>query len=84
MWTILPFRPTCLGREQYLHQRQDNMHKKSKKRIHVLRDKLAKFRPQIAGAKQQNDDPEELQALMSQRGRLEVDFSSPASQEPKD
>jgi predicted nucleic acid-binding Zn-ribbon protein len=36
------------------------MDKKAKKRIEVLRKKISDLQPRIAGAKKQNDDPEEL------------------------
>ena len=36
------------------------MDKKAKKRVQVLRQKLAKLQQQLSGAKQQMDDPEEV------------------------
>jgi len=36
------------------------MDKKAKKRIQVLRPKIAKLQQQLTGAKQQMDDPEEV------------------------
>ena len=36
------------------------MDKKAKKRYQVLRQKLATLQPQLSGAKQQQDDPEEI------------------------
>ena len=36
------------------------MDKKAKKRVQVLRQKLAKLQQQLTGAKQQMDDPEEV------------------------
>ena len=39
------------------------MDKKAKKRIEVLRKKIAELQPRLAGARKQNDDPEELRTL---------------------
>ncbi|MGD9646822.1 MAG: hypothetical protein AB7U73_13995 [Pirellulales bacterium] len=39
------------------------MDKKAKKRIDVLQQKLQKLRQQLAGARKQNDDPDELALL---------------------
>ena len=39
------------------------MDKKAKKRIQVLRQKLAKLQQQLTGAKQQADDPEDIPRL---------------------
>ena len=39
------------------------MDKKAKKRIEVLRKKISELQPRIAGARKQNDDPDELRAL---------------------
>ena len=46
-----------------------NMDKKAKKRIDVLQPKLQKLRMQLAGAKKQMDDPDEVR-------RLEAELSS--------
>ncbi len=37
--------------------------KKAKKKIDVLRDRITKLRQQLAGAKKQLDDPEEVERL---------------------
>lgn len=39
------------------------MDKKAKKRTEVLRQRLAKLRPMLAGARQQMDDPDEVVKL---------------------
>ena len=39
------------------------MDKKTKKRLDVLRQRAQKLQQQISGAKQQNDEPEQLQKL---------------------
>ena len=39
------------------------MDKKAKKRLQVLRQKLAKLQQQLSGAKQQSDDPEDIPRL---------------------
>lgn len=45
------------------------MDKKAKKKTDVLRDRLTKLRQQLAGAKKQLDDPDEVR-------RLERDIAS--------
>jgi predicted nucleic acid-binding Zn-ribbon protein len=42
------------------------MDKKAKKRIDLLRKKLADLQPRLAGAKKQMDDPEEVRQLEAQ------------------
>lgn len=42
------------------------MDKKAKKRIQTLNQRLQKLRMQLAGAKQQMDDPDELKVLEQQ------------------
>ena len=39
------------------------MDKKAKKRIEVLRKKITQMQQQLAGARQQMDDPQEVQQL---------------------
>ena len=39
------------------------MDKKAKKKIDVLHDRITKLRQQLAGAKKQLDDPEEVERL---------------------
>jgi archaellum component FlaC len=39
--------------------------KKAKKKIDVLHDRITKLRQQLAGAKKQLDDPEEVERLES-------------------
>lgn len=39
------------------------MDKKTKKKIDVLRKRLQKLKQQVAGAKQQNDEPDEIKRL---------------------
>ena len=39
------------------------MDKKAKKRVQVLRGKIAKLQQQLSGAKQQADDPEDIPRL---------------------
>ena len=39
------------------------MDKKAKKKVDVLRDRLTKLRQQLAGAKKQMDDPDEVQRI---------------------
>ncbi len=48
------------------------MDKKAKKKIEVLRQRLAKMRQQLSGAKQQNDEPGEVD-------RLEADIAAALS-----
>jgi cell division septum initiation protein DivIVA len=39
------------------------MDKKAKKKIEVLRDRLTKLKQQLAGAKKQMDDPDEVSRI---------------------
>ena len=43
-----------------------SMDKKAKKRIEVLRKKITQLQQQLAGAKQQMDDPEEVRQYEAQ------------------
>ena len=52
------------------------MDKKSKKRIDVLRSNLQRLRQQLSGAKQQQDDLEESQALLKQIASVEAELQS--------
>ena len=52
------------------------MDKKSKKRIDVLRAHLQRLRQQHSGARQQNDDPEELKTLTQQIASVEAELKS--------
>ncbi|MEX2141170.1 MAG: hypothetical protein WD894_18035 [Pirellulales bacterium] len=47
------------------------MDKKAKKRIEVLQPKLQKLRMQLAGAKKQMDDPEEVRKLAEEIAAIE-------------
>jgi hypothetical protein len=47
------------------------MDKKAKKRIEVLQPKLQKLRMQLAGAKKQMDDPEEVRKLAEEIATIE-------------
>ncbi len=47
------------------------MDTKAKKRLEVINKKLQQLRPRLAGAKKQNDDPEELRALEKEVQMLE-------------
>ena len=51
------------------------MDKKAKKKIEVLRQRIQKLQPQLAGAKSQMDDPDEVQRLEDQiaTARAEVE-----------
>lgn len=42
------------------------MDKRAKKRIQALRDKIAKLRQRVAGAKAQEDEPGELKGLLKE------------------
>jgi hypothetical protein len=47
------------------------MDKKAKKRLEVLQPKLQKLRMQLAGAKKQMDDPQEVRKLESEIAAIE-------------
>jgi len=51
------------------------MDKKAKKRIDVLRDRLHKLQQQLAGAKKQMDDPEEVKRLEQEIGKAEAELN---------
>lgn len=51
------------------------MDKKIKKKTHVLQQRIQSLRQQIAGAKQQMDDPDELKALERQLAIAEAELS---------
>jgi predicted nucleic acid-binding Zn-ribbon protein len=51
------------------------MDKKIKKRIEVLRPKIQKLHQQIAGARKQMDDPEELQRLEKELATAEAELA---------
>lgn len=50
------------------------MDKKAKKRIEVLKEKLARLRQQIAGAKKQLDDPDELKKLEKEAAAITAEL----------
>ncbi len=52
------------------------MDKKAKKKIDVLRERLQKLKLQLAGARKQNDDPDELRALERQVGETQRELES--------
>ncbi|MBX3425053.1 MAG: hypothetical protein KF688_05180 [Pirellulales bacterium] len=52
------------------------MDKKAKKRIEVLRKKLASLQQQLAGAKQQPDDPGEPARLQKEIDALHAEMES--------
>ena len=49
------------------------MDKKAKKKTAVLRERLHKLRQQLAGARQQLDDPEEVRRLEQQIAAAEAE-----------
>ena len=51
------------------------MDKKAKKKIQTLNQRLQKLRQQLAGSKQQMDDPDELQSLEQQITDAEVELA---------
>jgi len=51
------------------------MDKKTKKKIDVLRQRLTKLRPLLAGAKQQPDDPDEIVRLEQQIAAIEAEIT---------
>jgi len=48
------------------------MDKRTKKKIHTLNQRLQKLRQQLAGAKQQADDPAELESLKKEVAEVEA------------
>lgn len=51
------------------------MDKKAKKRWDVLTQKLQKLRQQVAGARKQNDDPQELAQLEKEVAAAEAELA---------
>ncbi len=51
------------------------MDKKAKKKIQTLNHRIQKLRQQLAGAKQQVDDPAELEALQKQIADAEAEVA---------
>jgi hypothetical protein len=51
------------------------MDKKAKKRIDVLHTRLANLRQQLAGARKQMDDPEEVKNLEKQVAAAEAELA---------
>lgn len=49
------------------------MDTKAKKRIDVINKKLQALRPRLSGAKQQADDPSEIEALQKEIASLEAE-----------
>jgi len=50
------------------------MDKKSKKKTHVLQQRIQSLRQQLAGARKQMDDPNELQSLERQLAAAESEL----------
>ncbi len=50
------------------------LNKKQKKQIDVLRQKIQKLRLQLSGAKQQMDDPQEVERLQEQINTHEAEI----------
>jgi cob(I)alamin adenosyltransferase len=46
---------------------------KAKKRLEVIRQKLLLLKPRLAGAKKQNDEPEEVRKLEQEISQLEAE-----------
>ena len=51
------------------------MDKKIKKKLHTLNERIRKLRSQLAGAKQQMDDPDELKGLEDQLAKAEAELA---------
>ena len=51
------------------------MDKKAKKRIEVLQPKLQQLRQQVAGAKKQLDDPDEVKRLEAEIKAVEAELA---------
>ncbi len=56
------------------------MDKKAKKRIQTLNQRIQKLRSQLAGSKQQIDDPTELKGLEDQLAAAEVELAKAKQQ----
>jgi DNA-binding FrmR family transcriptional regulator len=58
-----------------LYERTLLMDKKSKKKTHVLQQRLQALRQQLAGVKKQTDDPGELKAIQEQLAAAEAELA---------
>jgi hypothetical protein len=54
-------------------QRNAHVDKKSKKRLEVIRKKVDNLRKQVAGAKQQTDEPDEVERLEQEIAALSAE-----------
>ena len=50
------------------------MDKKAKKRLDILNQKLQQLRQQVAGCRQQNDDPAELRRRETEMASIEAEI----------
>ncbi len=55
-------------------ERSDIVDKKAKKRVEVIRKKVAQLQQQLAGAKQQPDDPEEPARIQAEIDAAHVEM----------
>jgi hypothetical protein len=67
-------RVTAIGRPANVNTQTSTMDKKAKKRIEVLQPKLQKLRLQLAGAKKQMDDPDEVRKLEAEIAAIESEL----------
>ncbi|MBX3411714.1 MAG: hypothetical protein KF708_03260 [Pirellulales bacterium] len=51
------------------------MDKKAKKRVEVLKQKLQKLRQQLAGARQQPDEPDDIRRLEQEIAQAEAELT---------
>ncbi|NLF07199.1 MAG: hypothetical protein GX594_04345 [Pirellulaceae bacterium] len=51
------------------------MDKKNKKKTHVLQQRIQTLKQQLAGAKKQTDDPDELTSLKQQLAAAEAELA---------
>lgn len=63
LWTVCQLETTMLG-----------MDKKTKKRLEVARDRLQKLHRQISGAKEQNDEPGQVERLAAEIAKVESEI----------
>ena len=61
--------------ECFLHKGSLLMDKKSKKKTHVLQQRIQALRQQVAGAKKQMDDQAELKTLEQQLAAAETELA---------
>jgi hypothetical protein len=57
-----------------VNEQRETMDRRTKKKIEVLGRKLTNLRQQLAGARRQTDEPQEVERLEAEVSRIEADL----------